>query len=66
MIKKTKNKVQFFIGKKKINLESPAFIIAEIGINHEGNFKFAKNLVDKATTEIESFIKKHDADTKVQ
>ena len=42
MIKKKINKVHFCIGKKKFNLESTAFIIAEIGINHEGNFKFAR------------------------
>ncbi len=48
MFKNSKNKIQFCIEKKIINKESPTFIIAEIGINHEGNFKLAKNLVDKA------------------
>ncbi|OUU62607.1 MAG: hypothetical protein CBC22_03700 [Alphaproteobacteria bacterium TMED62] len=33
---------------RKINLLSPTFIIAEIGINHEGKFNLANTLVDKA------------------
>ena len=32
----------------KLNIFTPTFIIAEIGINHEGNFNLAKTLVDKA------------------
>ena len=34
--------------KKKINISSSTFIIAEIGINHEGNYNQARKLVDKA------------------
>ena len=41
-------KIKNTLKKKIINKEFPTFIIAEIGINHEGNFKLAKNLVDKA------------------
>ncbi len=38
----------FSIGKFNINEESPTFIIAEIGNNHNGNIDFAKKLVDEA------------------
>src|SRR3989338_626717 len=33
------------IGKRKIGLDHPPFVIAEIGINHEGSFKKAKRMV---------------------
>ena len=36
------------IGKKKIGKEYPVFIIAEVGVNHNGNIKIAKSLVDAA------------------
>ena len=36
------------IGKKKIGIDSPAFIIAEAGINHNGELKIAKKLIDSA------------------
>ena len=38
----------FSIGKFNINEESPTFIIAEIGNNHNGNIDIAKKLVDEA------------------
>lgn len=33
------------IGKRKIGLDYPPFVIAEIGINHEGSFKKAKQMI---------------------
>ena len=36
------------IGGKKIGSDSPAFIIAEAGINHNGELKIAKKLIDSA------------------
>ena len=42
MIKKIKNKVQFSIEKKKINKESPTFIIAEIAQGYEGKKRLFK------------------------
>ena len=43
------NNIEFRLKKnKKINLNSPTFIIAEIGINHEGSASSAEKLVDKA------------------
>jgi len=38
----------FKIGNKIIGDENPAFIIAEAGVNHNGNINIAKELVDKA------------------
>ncbi|MBI2096540.1 MAG: N-acetylneuraminate synthase family protein [Candidatus Sungbacteria bacterium] len=37
------------IGKRRIGEEYPPFVIAEIGINHEGSMKKAKQMVDDAT-----------------
>ena len=37
-----------FIGKRKIGLDHPPFVIAEVGINHEGNFKKAKKMIHDA------------------
>jgi N,N'-diacetyllegionaminate synthase len=37
-----------FIGKRKIGEDETVFIIAEAGINHNGELKLAKQLVDKA------------------
>lgn len=37
------------IGNKYIEENSPCFIIAEIGINHNGDISIAKKLIDKAT-----------------
>ena len=31
------------IGRKNIGIDSPTFIIAEAGINHNGKLKLAKN-----------------------
>src|SRR3989344_7202642 len=36
------------IKNRKIGLDYPPFVIAEIGINHEGSFKKAKHMVDDA------------------
>lgn len=36
------------IGNKKIGDGYPVFIIAEAGVNHNGNFNLAKKLIDKA------------------
>ena len=36
------------IGKFKIDAESPAFVIAEIGNNHNGSLELAKKLIDQA------------------
>lgn len=36
------------IGNKLISKESPCFIIAEAGVNHNGSVKLAKKLIDKA------------------
>ncbi len=36
------------IGQFEISADKPAFLIAEIGINHNGNVDFAKRLVDHA------------------
>ncbi|MCX6757906.1 MAG: N-acetylneuraminate synthase family protein [Candidatus Nomurabacteria bacterium] len=36
------------IGKRKIGSDFPPFVIAEIGINHEGNFQKAKKMIKDA------------------
>jgi len=36
------------IGNRKIGIDYPPFVIAEIGINHEGSLKVAKEMVDAA------------------
>jgi sialic acid synthase SpsE/sugar phosphate isomerase/epimerase len=41
--------VEIVIGDFLISDSSPAFIIAEIGINHNGDLKLAKKLIDAAT-----------------
>lgn len=38
----------FFVGNKEISEQSPSFIIAEIGNNHQGDINLAKELVDHA------------------
>jgi len=52
-----KNKLQSFlqgssgrvkIGKKYVGQNEPVFVIAEIGINHNGDMEIAKALIDKA------------------
>lgn len=40
---------EFFIGSRKIGADSPPFIIAEAGINHEGSVDKAMQLVDAAS-----------------
>ncbi len=39
----------FQIGKRKVGLEFPPLVIAEIGINHEGDFQKAIQMVDDAS-----------------
>jgi N-acetylneuraminate synthase len=41
--------VKVKIGKKNIGDEEPTFVIAEIGINHNGSIKIAKELIDVAS-----------------
>lgn len=38
----------FYIGKKKVGEKSPVFIIAEVGVNHNGNINLAYKLIDLA------------------
>lgn len=40
---------EFFIGKTKIGGKNPCFIVAEIGINFNGKYENAINLIDAAT-----------------
>lgn len=39
---------QVMIGDHLINANQKCFVIAEIGINHNGNLDFAKRLIDVA------------------
>lgn len=59
------------IGKKLIGEDSPCFIIAEAGLNHNGNLKIAKKLINEAvkagadaikfqTYKTEGFVRKKD------
>ncbi|MDB4356232.1 N-acetylneuraminate synthase family protein [Akkermansiaceae bacterium] len=43
-----KNSKAFTIANRTIGIEHPPFVIAEIGINHEGSLKIAKEMVDAA------------------
>ena len=36
------------LGSKEVNQNSTAYVIAEIGVNHEGNIETAKKLIDLA------------------
>ena len=36
------------LGDKKLTQNSPSYIIAEIGINHNGDLNIAKQLIDVA------------------
>ena len=53
------------IGQKEIGGDSPIFIIAEVGINHNGNIEIAKKLIDVASeaeadaVKFQSFIAKN-------
>ena len=38
------------IGNKEIGIGNPTYVIAEIGINHNGNLEIAKRLIDTAVT----------------
>ena len=42
------NKMSIRIGNKKIGKSSPCFIIAEAGVNHNGDVNLAKQLIIKA------------------
>jgi N,N'-diacetyllegionaminate synthase len=39
----------FKIGNKKIDEHSPTYIIAEVGVNHNGDMKLAKEMIDRAS-----------------
>lgn len=41
---------EIIIGNRKIGKEHPCFIIAEAGVNHNGDIKIAKRLIDVAVT----------------
>lgn len=43
-----KNMTHFYIGKRLIGQDSPPLVIAEIGINHEGNFDKAVRMIEDA------------------
>lgn len=38
------------IGNRIISKDSPAFVIAEIGVNHNGDFELAKKMIEEAAT----------------
>ena len=38
----------FSIGKRKIGMGNPAFIVAEIGANHNGDIELAKKTIEAA------------------
>ena len=41
--------MQYFkIKKKKIGFDEPSFIIAELGINHMGNYNIARQIISEA------------------
>jgi sialic acid synthase SpsE len=40
--------VEIFIGKAKLGLDQPAYIIAEAGVNHRCNLEWAKRMVEEA------------------
>ena len=40
---------EIIINKRKIGLNEPIFLIAEVGVNHNGDLGLAKNLIDVAT-----------------
>ena len=42
------NNLEIQVGNKYIGSKSPVFIIAEIGINHNGSIEIAKDLIDVA------------------
>lgn len=46
MSKKILSYIQF--GKRKIGVDHPPFVVAEIGINHEGSVEKAKKMIDDA------------------
>lgn len=46
----SKRKAKIIIGKHLISNESPVFVIAEVGNNHNGSIAMARQLVDEAIT----------------
>ena len=48
MVKMSKNPPEIEIAGRKIGERYPPFVIAEIGINHEGDFNKAKKMIDDA------------------
>ncbi|MCX5695192.1 MAG: N-acetylneuraminate synthase family protein [Candidatus Omnitrophica bacterium] len=48
MKSKNPNKVEINIGERKIGIDYPPLVIAEIGINHEGSFAKAIKMIDDA------------------
>ena len=45
------------IGKQMVSAERPPFIIAEAGVNHNGNINLAKKLVDVAAESGADYVK---------
>ena len=45
------------IGERQIGNNNPVFIIAEAGVNHNGDIKFAKKIIDAAKKSGASAIK---------
>ncbi len=43
-----KNRKELLLGTRKVGAGYPVFIIAEAGVNHNGNLEIAKKLIDKA------------------
>ena len=43
-------KVSFSVGSKKVGDGQPVFIIAEVGVNHNGSLEMAKQLIDVAVS----------------
>lgn len=39
----------FNIGKNLLSAQSPSYIIAEIGVNHNGSIELAKKMIDAAS-----------------
>ncbi len=46
--KNSRTNVEVMLGSHRVAYDSPAFIIAEIGLNHNGSVKLAKQLIDAA------------------
>ena len=53
MMPSMKFKNTFALGKKMIGDNTPSYLIAEIGLNHNGDLTLAKKLIDKAQKQVE-------------